>query len=173
MTALLNAREELGRDHRTLGAWLEAGKRTRTKELEGAVDVSHGQAEQSAYQCIPRHSVQPANDAIGAPRAISDDDVRAVEAADQAYDLDWIELAVRIGVEHVVEAAGREPGFDTSPVATPHAVVHHSHHRMRARELVGQRSGAVTASVVDDHELETRGDLGQNREQLFGHGDDV
>src|SRR5206468_1917610 len=61
-----DARQELGRDHGPVGLELDAVEGRAAEELEGAVHVAHGQAEEGAHEEVPGGGVQPARERIGA-----------------------------------------------------------------------------------------------------------
>ena len=168
-----DARQELGRDHGPVGLELDAVEGRAAEELEGAVHVAHGQAEEGAHEEVPGGGVQPARERIGARVAVADHHVSAVHPVDQRRDLGRVELAVAVGEEDVVVARGAEAGANGGAVTPADRMMDDADLRMGAGELVRERPGRVPASVVDDDELPALGDRRQDAEHRLRHGQEV
>ena len=168
--ALPELDEELGREERAAGFDTDPLERRSPEELARAVDVADAQVEEEPVREAVGARVERPEGRVRAPDPVADDDVRCVGAPEplaESAEVRDPELAVAVRERDRVVSCGADPRAEGRAVPEVRGMVHGPDDVGIGRgEPVRDRRGRVARAVVDDDDLERRGERRQRLERL-------
>ena len=142
-------------------------------QAEIAIDVAQLEAEQNADDVVIQAADDDAVQRIGAADLVTVHQIDArSHAVPQRRQFGGIVLRVAVSIENELLGRRAEAGLQRCPVVAVRRMVHRAHLPVGARQFVGDFSGTIRASIVDNDDLEVRCQLRRGLDRADHHAGD-
>src|SRR5579859_7261888 len=121
------------------------------QKFKGAIDIAHTYAEECTYECLPTPGIQFTHPGVLALDTIAQDGIIGIDIGKEGAQIVHTKLAIRIHKEGQFFASCGKTTHQSRSIALIHSVVHQTNLWGNRGDGVNNRSGAITAAIIDDN----------------------